>query len=50
MDNLRLMEFVKDNPVLYDVTHMHYTDNAIKMALWNQLGKEMNMNGKYFFS
>lgn len=47
MENERLIELVRMNPVLYDHTHPKYSDSHIKEKTWKEIGRELNNSSKF---
>lgn len=42
-----LIDTIKQHPILYDKTHLNFKDIACKEQLWDKIGKEMGVSGKY---
>lgn len=47
MNNEKLIEAVQDHTFLYDLSDKRYSDTNKKDAAWREIGKEVNMDGKY---
>ncbi|KDR16971.1 transcription factor Adf-1-like [Zootermopsis nevadensis] len=45
MDDEKLIELVRRNEVLYDMTHPKYMDPSFKKSIWNEIGKELSTTG-----
>ncbi|XP_028131789.1 uncharacterized protein LOC114327381 isoform X1 [Diabrotica virgifera virgifera] len=45
MDVERLIEIVRDNPVLYDTNHDNYMRTKLKDEIWEEIGLELNTDG-----
>lgn len=46
MDNEKLIDLVRSQPVLYDHTHRKYSDNFYKEKLWKEIGAQLNQSSK----
>ena len=49
MDDELLIELVRNHPVLYDLSQPKYMDSNFKQDIWNKIGEEMKVDGKYSF-
>lgn len=47
MDDEKLIELVRVNPAIYDLSHRKYMDNNFKTTIWNNIGLELGVSGKY---
>lgn len=45
MDDEKLIECVRQNQVLYDITHPKYMDKAHKSKLWKEIGETLQQSG-----
>ncbi|KAL3283962.1 hypothetical protein HHI36_018133 [Cryptolaemus montrouzieri] len=45
MEHEKLIDIVKDHPVLYDTSHVDYTRTKMKDELWDKIGVELGSNG-----
>ena len=45
-DNEVIVDFVKDDEELYDITHQHFKDRAKKNCLWERFASSQNLSGK----
>lgn len=50
MEDEVLIELVRENTVLYDLSHAKYMDTKYKNNLWNKIGTQMNVEGKSKFT
>lgn len=48
MNDEELIELVRKNVVLYDLSHTKYMDSNFKLDIWNKIAKQMNVDGKYW--
>ncbi len=46
MDDEVLIEFVRKNSVLFDLSNPKYMDTEYKNGVWNKIGIEMKTTGK----
>lgn len=46
MNDELLIELVRNRPVLYDLKDRNYLNADCKKRMWQEIGKEMNMDGK----
>lgn len=44
-----LIELVRNHPVLYDLSQLKYMDCNFKQDVWNKIGEEIKLDGKYSF-
>ena len=44
-----LIELARNHPVLYDLSQPEYMDSSLKQHIWNDIGQEIKVDGKYFF-
>lgn len=44
-EETHLIEFVRDNPILYDSTHKYYWLHDVKDQLWKDIGFRLNKEG-----
>ena len=44
-----LADWMRDNPVLYDKTHKHYSKRGAKQTLQNDKAKAIGIPGEYMF-
>lgn len=49
MDDVKLIQLVRIYPALYNSSHSKYMDSSYKSEVWNIIGKEMELEGKFFF-
>lgn len=51
MNNEKLIEFVREYPELYDMSHNKYSDNNRKEVIWAKIGEKLEQTGKliYFY-
>ena len=42
-----LIELVRNHPPLYDVFNQYYTDTNVKQHIWEKIGQELNVDGKW---
>lgn len=45
-----LIELVRENTVLYDLSHAKYMDTKYKNNLWTKIGTQMNVDDKSKFT
>lgn len=46
MNDEKLIELVREYPVLYDLSHSKYMDTGFKNNIWARIAKEMKQDGK----
>jgi hypothetical protein len=46
MNDEKLIEFVKKNTVIYDLSNPKYMDNSLKEKIWKEIGEDMKVDGK----
>ena len=46
MNDEKLIELVRNYPVLYDLSNPKYMDTDFKNTLWSKIGAEMKTTGK----
>ena len=44
---LKLIEMVRDYPILYDKGHPDHLNSEMKSVIWEQIATELNEDGKY---
>lgn len=49
-DEEKLIEFVKNNEILYNVRNKKFRDTEAKNRLWLELATEMGLEGEYLSS
>jgi hypothetical protein len=47
METELLIETVKKHPMLYDIRNEDYRNVRKKDQLWDEIGKELHVHGKY---
>lgn len=45
----RIIEIVRNYPILYDLSHEDYKNVKKKDRTWSEIGKQLNASGKYQF-
>ena len=45
-----LIELVRNHPVLFDLSKPKYMNSNVKQDIWNKIGEEMKVDGKYLIS
>ena len=43
---LRLIQLVKEYPVLYDLAHPDHKNSEVKKVIWDQIATELQEDGK----
>ena len=43
---LRLIQLVKEYPVLYDLAHSDHKNSEVKKVIWDQIAAELEEDGK----
>ena len=43
---LRLIQLVKEYPVLYDLAHPDHKNSEVKKVIWDQIAAELQEDGK----
>lgn len=46
IDNLRLIQLVKSNAMLYDINHKNYKNFALRAAVWESIAKEFDQTSE----
>lgn len=49
MDDEILIEFVRENKVLYDFSHKKYCDATYKFNLWKEIGEKLQQGELFSF-
>lgn len=49
VDDERLIEIVRENPLLYDLSHPEYMRTKLKDQIWEKIGAEFKSNGKFLY-
>lgn len=49
MDDKILIEFVRENKVLYDFSHKKYCDATYKFNLWKEIGEKLQQGELFSF-
>ena len=44
---LKLIQMVRDYPILYDKGHPDHLNSEMKSVIWEQIATELNEDGKY---
>ena len=44
---LKLIQMVRDYPILYDKGHPDHLNSEMKAVIWEQIATELNEDGKY---
>ena len=50
MNSEKLIECVREYTFLYDLNDRKYSDNQLKDDTWKEIGKKLQVHGKYFFN
>lgn len=45
MDDEKLIEFVRNFPVLYKLSNKNYKDNCVKENVWKEISHSIGKNG-----
>lgn len=45
----KLIEFVKQYPILFDLSHKDYKNVRIKDKIWEEIGIQLKVNGTFSF-
>lgn len=48
-DEEKIIDFIKNNEILYNVKHKKFRDSEAKNRLWLKLAEELNADGECFF-
>lgn len=46
--DLKLLDLVKENPILYNIKHSKYLDFDAREVVWQKIGDALNRPGKFF--
>ena len=43
----RLLQMVKENPILYNLGNVNHKNSEMKKVIWDQIATELNEDGEY---
>ena len=44
---MRLIELVRENPILYDLNHINHKNAQMKLVIWEKIAEILAETGKY---
>ena len=47
---MKLIQLVRENPVLYDLNHVYHKNAEMKLVIWEKIAKILGETGKYRFN